>query len=242
MFQVFATDPDQAADQSAIIYSLHGQGASSEFGINENTGEISAHRRLDREKRSMWRFLVLATDEGGEGLTGFADVIIEVRDVNDNAPLFLCVSDGCFTGHIPEDSPADTPIMEMTAVDLDDPKAGLNAVLTYSIIQNVKNEINLNLFSIDSVSGTISTVLESLDREKEDKYLVVVEARDGGGLTGTGTATILVTDVNDHAPVFLQRIYTAFVSENASINSEVVVVSAVDRDEGEKCHSDVQHH
>uniref|UniRef100_A0A8D2PQA3 Cadherin domain-containing protein n=1 Tax=Zosterops lateralis melanops TaxID=1220523 RepID=A0A8D2PQA3_ZOSLA len=230
---VSATDPDQAADQNAISYSLHGQGASSEFSINENTGEISAHKRLDREKRSTWRFLVLATDEGGEGLTGFADVIIEVRDVNDNSPLFLCVSDGCFTGHIPEDSPADTPIMEMTAVDLDDPKAGINAVLTYSIIQNVKNEINLNLFSIDSVSGTISTVLGALDREKEDKYLVVVEARDGGGLTGTGTATILVTDVNDHAPVFLQRIYTAFVSENASINTEVVVVSAVDRDEGE---------
>ncbi|XP_010172162.2 neural-cadherin [Antrostomus carolinensis] len=233
VLKVSATDPDQAADQNAINYTLHGQGASSEFSINENTGEISTNKRLDREKRSTWRFLVLATDESGEGLTGFADVIIKVRDVNDNAPLFLCVLDGCFMGHVPEDSPADTPVMEMTAVDLDDPKAGMNAVLTYSIIQNVQNEINLNLFSIDSVSGTIYTVLGSLDREKEEKYLVVVEARDGGGLTGTGTATILVTDVNDHAPVFLQRIYTAFVSENASINTEVAVVSAVDRDEGE---------
>ncbi|NXG51462.1 CADN protein, partial [Psilopogon haemacephalus] len=233
VLKVSATDPDQAADQNAINYSLHGQGASSEFSIDENTGEISANKRLDREKRSTWRFLVLATDESGEGLTGFADVIIEVGDVNDNTPLFLCVLDGCFMGHIPEDSPADTPVMDMTAVDLDDPKAGRNAVLTYSIIQNVQNEINLNLFSIDSVSGTICTVLGALDREKEDKYLVVVEARDGGGLTGTGTATILVTDVNDHAPVFLQRIYTAFVSEDASINTEVAVVSAVDRDEGE---------
>ncbi|XP_042642142.1 neural-cadherin-like isoform X2 [Tyto alba] len=233
VLKVSATDPDQAADQNAINYSLHGQGASSEFSINENTGEISANKRLDREKRSVWRFLVLATDESGEGLTGFADVIIEVRDVNDNSPLFLCVLDGCFMGHIPEDSPADTAVMEITAVDFDDPKSGINAVLTYSIIQNVQNEINLNLFSIDSASGTIYTVLGSLDREKEDKYLVVVEARDGGGLTGTGTATILVTDVNDHAPVFLQRIYTAFVSENASINTEVAVVSAVDRDEGE---------
>ncbi|NXK44512.1 CADN protein, partial [Chauna torquata] len=233
VLKVSATDPDQAADQNAISYSLHGQGASSEFSINENTGEISANKKLDREKRSTWHFLVLATDESGEGLTGFADVIIEVRDVNDNGPLFLCVSDGCFMGHVPEDSPADTAVMEMTAVDLDDPKAGMNAVLTYRIIQNVQNEINLNLFSINSVSGTIYTMLGSLDREKEDEYLVVVEARDGGGLTGTGTATILVTDVNDHAPAFLQRIYTAFVSENASINTEVAVVSAVDRDEGE---------
>ncbi|XP_046766540.1 cHz-cadherin isoform X3 [Gallus gallus] len=233
VLKVSATDPDQEADQNALSYSLHGQGAGSEFSINENTGEISANRRLDREKRSTWRFLVLATDESGEGLTGFADVVIEVRDTNDNAPLFLCVSDDCFMGYVPEDSPADTAVMEMTAVDLDDPKASTNAVLTYRIIQNVQNEINLNLFSINPVSGTICTVLGSLDREKVDKYLLVVEARDGGGLTGTGTATILVTDVNDHAPVFLQRIYTAFVSENASINTEVAVVSAMDRDEGE---------
>ncbi|NXY89018.1 CADN protein, partial [Alcedo cyanopectus] len=233
VLKVSATDPDQAADQSAINYSLHGQGAGNEFSIDENTGEIHTNKRLDREKRPAWHLLVLATDESGEGLTGFADVIIEVRDVNDNAPLFLCMLDGCFVGHIPEDSPADTPVMDVTAVDLDDPKAGVNAVLTYSILQNVQNEINLNLFSIDSASGTIYTVLGSLDREKEDKYLLVVEARDGGGLSGTGTATILVTDVNDHAPVFLQKIYTAFVSENASVNTEVAVVSAVDRDEGE---------
>uniref|UniRef100_A0A8C3FEP6 Neural-cadherin n=1 Tax=Chrysemys picta bellii TaxID=8478 RepID=A0A8C3FEP6_CHRPI len=233
VLKVSATDPDQEADQSALCYSLHGHGANSEFCINEYTGEIYANKKLDREKRSIWRFLVLATDENGEGLTGFADVIIEVRDVNDNPPLFLCMSEGCFMGQVPEDSPADTTVMEMNAIDLDDPKAGKNAVLTYRIIQNVQNEINLNLFSINPVTGTICTVLGSLDREKEDKYLVVVEGRDGGGLTGTGTATILVSDINDHAPVFTRKMYTAFVSENASINTEITMVSATDRDEGE---------
>ncbi|CAM5089054.1 unnamed protein product [Eretmochelys imbricata] len=233
VLKVSATDPDQEADQSALCYSLHGYGANSEFCINEYTGEIYANKKLDREKRSIWRFLVLATDENGEGLTGFADVIIEVRDVNDNPPLFLCMSEGCFMGQVPEDSPADTTVMEMNAVDLDDPKVGKNAVLTYRIIQNVQNEINLNLFSINPVTGTICTVLGSLDREKEEKYLVVVEGRDGGGLTGTGTATILVSDINDHAPVFTRKMYTAFVSENASINTEVTMVAATDRDEGE---------
>uniref|UniRef100_A0ACB8FEA5 Uncharacterized protein n=1 Tax=Sphaerodactylus townsendi TaxID=933632 RepID=A0ACB8FEA5_9SAUR len=233
VLRISAIDPDQEADQSALRYSLHGQGAQSEFSIDEYTGEISANEKLDREKQSVWRFLVLATDEDGEGLTGFADVIIEVSDVNDNPPLFLCISDGCFVGQIPEDSPADSAIMEMSAVDPDDPRAGKNAVLTYSITQNIQNEINLNLFSISPVTGTIYTVLGSLDREKESKYLVVVEAKDGGGLTGTGTATILVTDINDHAPAFTQKIYTAFVSEDASLNSEIIELSAVDRDEGE---------
>ncbi|MGH0160427.1 UNVERIFIED_CONTAM: hypothetical protein FKN15_039322 [Acipenser sinensis] len=233
VLQVSATDPDQEADQSALRYSLHGQGANSEFTIEELTGNIYAQKKLDREERSVWRFLVLATDENGAGLTGFADVIVEVQDVNDNPPVFLCAVDGCFMGYIPENSPADTSIMEMTATDLDDPKAGKNAILTYRIVQNVRNEINLNLFSINPSTGTIYTVLRSLDREREDKYLVVVEARDGGGLTGTGTATILVSDINDHAPVFTQRMYTASVTENLDINSEVLVVSATDMDEGE---------
>lgn len=264
-FQVSATDPDQEADQTALRYSLHGQGAGGEFTIDERTGRIYAQRRLDREERPAWRFLVLATDEGGAGLTGFADVLLEVQDVNDNAPFFPCPAlevDGCFVGQVPENSPADTSVMEMRAMDLDDPNEGKNAMLTYSIIKNVRNEINLNLFSINASTGTIYTVLRSLDREVEDRYLVVVEARDGGGLAGTGTATIMVSDVNDHPPVFTQRLYTTQVSpaglfrrtsitvfhiiannsvvssgvqvtEDLEVNSEVLVVSATDGDEGE---------
>lgn len=213
--QVSATDPDQEADQTALRYSLHGQGAGGEFTIDERSGSIYGQRRLDREERPAWRFLVLATDEAGAGLTGFADVLLEVRDVNDNAPFFPCPAlqvEGCFVGRVPENSPADTSILEMRATDLDDPNVGGNALLTYSIIQNVRNEINLNLFSINGATGTIYTVLRSLDREEEQRYLVVVEARDGEGLAGTGTATIMVSDVNDHPPVFTQRLYSAQVS------------------------------
>ncbi|KAM8966841.1 neural-cadherin-like [Pelodytes ibericus] len=233
VLQVSATDPDQEADQAALRYSLHGQGATSEFSIDQFSGKIYVQRKLDREQRSVWHFLVLATDENGEGLTGFADVIVDVKDVNDNAPAFLCTSDGCFIGYIPENSPADTTVMEMTALDLDDPKSGRNAVLTYRIVQNVQNEINLNLFGIHPTTGSIYNVLGSLDREKEDKYMIVVEAQDGGGCTGTVTATILVSDVNDHVPVFTQKVYMAFIPENSGINSEVAVLYAVDQDEGE---------
>ncbi|KAK5861670.1 hypothetical protein PBY51_017128 [Eleginops maclovinus] len=236
ILEVSATDPDQEADQTALRYSLHGQGAGGEFTIDERTGRIYAQRRLDREERPAWRFLVLATDEGGAGLTGFADVLLEVRDVNDNSPFFPCPAlevDGCFVGQVPENSPADTSVMEMRAMDLDDPNEGKNAVLTYGIIKNVRNEINLNLFSINASTGTIYTVLRSLDREVEERYLVVVEARDGGGLAGTGTATIRISDVNDHPPVFTQRVYTSQVTEDLEVNSEVLVVSATDGDEGE---------
>ncbi|KAG8441759.1 hypothetical protein GDO86_010801 [Hymenochirus boettgeri] len=233
VLQVSATDPDEEADQSALRYSLHGQGANHEFVIDQFSGQIYVQRKLDREQRAVWHFLVLATDENGEGLTGFADVIIDVKDVNDNPPTFLCTVSDCFIGYLPENSPADTIVMDMTAFDLDDPKSGNNAILTYRIVQNVKNEINLNLFAIHPSTGSVYTILGSLDREKEDKYLIVVEAEDGGGLTGTGTATILISDVNDHAPIFTQHLYMAIVPENSPINSELALLYAWDLDEGE---------
>ncbi|TRZ03234.1 hypothetical protein DNTS_013628, partial [Danionella cerebrum] len=132
---VTASDPDKDADQEALRYSLHGQGAESEFIIDEVTGKIYAQRTLDREARAVWRFVVLATDEGGEGLTGFTDVIISVWDINDNAPIFACAPDSCH-GDIAENSPPGTSVMEMTATDLDDTAVGQNAMLAYRIVGN----------------------------------------------------------------------------------------------------------
>ncbi|MBN3309830.1 CADN protein, partial [Amia calva] len=232
VLQVTATDPDKDADQSALRYSLHGQGAESEFIIDEVTGKIYAQKTLNREERAVWRFVVLATDEGGEGLTGFTDVIINVWDINDNAPIFTCMPDNC-NGNVLENSPADTSVMEMTATDLDDTTVGQNAVLTYRIVGNAKNGINIDLFNINPTTGTIFVALGNLDREKVDKYFLVVEAKDGGGMTGTGTATIWVTDVNDHAPRFTSNLCNARISENRELNSAVMDVLATDADVGE---------
>ncbi|XP_058848728.1 neural-cadherin-like [Acipenser ruthenus] len=232
VLQVTAIDPDKDADQGALRYSLHGQGAESEFIIDEVTGKIYSQKTLNREERAVWRFVVLATDEGGEGLTGFTDVIINVWDINDNAPVFTCMPDNC-NGNVLEHSPVDTSVMEMTATDLDDTTVGHNAVLTYRIVGNAKNGIHLDLFSINPTTGTIFVAKGALDREKMDKYFFVVEAKDGGGMTGTGTATIWVTDVNDHAPKFTQHSCSARISENSDLNSAVLEVSATDADIGE---------
>lgn len=229
--QVTATDPDKDADQGAIRYSIHGQGAESHFVINDITGEMYAQRTMDREERAVWRFVVMATDEEGEGLTGFTDVIINVKDINDNAPTFTCGPDNCHSS-VAENSPSGTFVVEMTAVDLDDAAVGQNAILTYRITENAHNSDNVALFTIDSSTGTVSVAAEGLDREFADSHHVVVEARDGGGMTGTATVTIVVTDINDHVPKFIEDWCGARVPENTNEDAPILEVRAADPDAG----------
>lgn len=226
-----ATDPDKDADQGAIRYSIHGQGAESHFVINDITGEMYAQRTMDREERAVWRFVVMATDEEGEGLTGFTDVIINVWDINDNAPTFTCGPDNCHSS-IAENSPSGTFVTEMTAVDLDDAAVGQNAILTYRITENALSANNKELFTIDSSTGTISVATEGLDRELTDRHHVVVEARDGGGMTGTAAVTIVVTDVNDHVPKFVEDWCGARVPEGTNEDAPLLELRAVDPDAG----------
>ncbi|KAJ8002926.1 hypothetical protein DPEC_G00164040 [Dallia pectoralis] len=228
VLQVTATDPDKDADQAAMRYSLHGQGAESNFVINEITGEMYAQKTLDREERALWRFVVLATDEEGEGLTGFTDVIINVWDINDNAPTFACLPDGCY-GSVAENSLVGTVVMEMMAADRDDAAVGQNAIVTYRIVADSRAA---DLFTIDANTGTVSVATDGLDRELAERHHLVVEATDGGGMAGTATATIVVTDLNDHVPRFRDERCGARVSENSQPDSIVLELGAVDPDSG----------
>lgn len=125
-----ATDPDVDRN-SHIRYSLMGQFADDgTFVINEHTGEIHTTRALDRDPprgRPVWNFNVLAHDEidgssglglgiGGsrsdgdssESLTGYAEVRVIPRDINDNAPVF---DRNRLIGRVPEHSRAGNKII-----------------------------------------------------------------------------------------------------------------------------------
>lgn len=101
-----ADDPDSSRD-SNIQYSLNGQfHKDGTFKIDPYTGHIYLTRPLDRDKpygRPVWNFNVLAHDEPGKdsSLTGYAEVRVMPRDINDNAPVF---SENFLVGRVPEHS------------------------------------------------------------------------------------------------------------------------------------------
>ncbi|KAJ8335510.1 hypothetical protein SKAU_G00388520 [Synaphobranchus kaupii] len=110
--------------------------------------------------------------------------------------------------------------MTMTAWDADDPNTE-NAVLRYIIVKQSPNKPSPNMFYIDPEKGDIVTVISPklLDRETlpTTQYELEIVAKDMAGidvgLTGTATATITITDKNDHAPEFTHSLFQATVNE-----------------------------
>uniref|UniRef100_A0A6P7F1C7 Neural-cadherin-like isoform X3 n=1 Tax=Diabrotica virgifera virgifera TaxID=50390 RepID=A0A6P7F1C7_DIAVI len=243
VLRVTATDGDKDRPQN-IVYFLTGQGidpdnpANSKFDINRTTGEIFVLKPLDRDQpngRPQWRFTVFAQDEGGEGLVGYADVQVNLKDINDNAPIF---PQGVYFGNVTENGTAGMVVMTMTAVDYDDPSEGTNARLVYSIEKNViEEETGSPIFEIESETGVIKTAVCCLDRERTPDYSIQVVAMDGGGLKGTGTASIRVKDINDMPPQFTKDEWFTEVDETDGATlpeMPILTVTVHDEDETNK--------
>ncbi|XP_043069622.1 putative neural-cadherin 2 isoform X1 [Drosophila bipectinata] len=240
ILQVTATDGDVDRPIN-IVYFLTGQGidpdnpANSKFDINRTTGDIFVLKPLDRDQpngRPQWRFTVFAQDEGGEGLVGYADIQVNLKDINDNAPQF---PQGIYFGNVTENGTAGSPVMTMSAVDYDDPNESTNAKLIYSIEKNViEEETGAPIFEIEPETGLIKTAVCCLDRERTPDYSIQVVAMDGGGLKGTGTASIRVKDLNDMPPQFTKDEWFTEVDEtNGTYIPETPILTVTVQDEDE---------
>ncbi|KAG9341280.1 hypothetical protein JZ751_019382, partial [Albula glossodonta] len=126
-------------------------------------------------------------------------------------------------------------VTKVTATDADDPVYGNSAKLVYSILEGQP------YFSIDANTADIKVALQAMDREMREEYLVVIQAKDMGGhmggLSGTTTVTITLTDVNDNPPKFAKSLYEFIIAEDLGIGKAGGKVKANDRDIGDNARS-----
>ncbi|KAI3369879.1 hypothetical protein L3Q82_024688 [Scortum barcoo] len=221
------TDSDEG--EGNIKYTISGEGAGSIFIIDELTGDIHATERLDREEKAFYTLRAQARDRlSNDPLEPESEFVIKVQDINDSEPKFL---EGPYIGSVAELSPIGASVMKVTASDADDPTYGSSARVVYSVLDGEK------FFTVDKNTGIIMTAVADLDRETQDRYELVVKATDMagqmGGLSGSTTVTIVITDVNDNPPRFPQKMYQFSVSEGAAVGTPVGRVIATDADMGE---------
>uniref|UniRef100_A0A8C1Z0A9 Cadherin 7b n=1 Tax=Cyprinus carpio TaxID=7962 RepID=A0A8C1Z0A9_CYPCA len=209
-----------------VRYVLTGSGASSIFTIDEKTGDIHATKRLDREEQGYYTLHAQAVDSKTNApVEDESEFIVKVQDINDNEPKFL---DGPYTAGVPEMSPLGTMVVQVTATDADDPTYGNSARVVYSIIHGQP------YFSVEPKTGIIRTALPNMDRETRNQYVLIIQAKDMvgqmGGLSGTTSVTVTLTDVNDNPPRFSRKSYQYSVLESVPVPSVVAKLKATDAD------------
>lgn len=204
---------------SRIKYHLSGNN-SDMFSMGLHTGVLTIKGRLDREQQSEYRLQVHAVDGGGRSCT--TDVLISIKDVNDNAPQF---SNSVYKVSIPEDAKINTLITRLSAIDKD---AGINKQVKFRL----KNPDD-NFLKIDMNNGIIS-LTKTLDREIKESYNVTVVAYDKGfpRLSSSATLNIKLLDVNDNPPEFEHTLYMGDVREDNGVGTSVVRVLATSKDAG----------
>ncbi|XP_061209965.1 protocadherin beta-4-like [Neopsephotus bourkii] len=222
VLKVVATDND-AGVNGDISYQISqaGDQSHSAFMIDPRNGEIKLTKSLDFEAAENHELSVQATDGGG--LSAICRVLVEVVDVNDNAPELVVSS---FNSPIPENALPGTVVALFTVRDRDSGSNGkiscaLEDQLSFSLRPAYKNYFEL-------------VTVSALDREERAQYILTVTAADAGSppLTTTQTFTVDISDMNDNAPVFNQTSYTMYVRENNVPTVLVGTVSAVDADMG----------
>ncbi|XP_062045919.1 protocadherin alpha-6-like [Lepus europaeus] len=154
-------------------------------------------------------------------------VEVEVRDVNDNPPVFSVKEQKL---SIPESRLLDSRFPLEGASDAD---TGANAVLTYKLSPSEFFALDVKTNSDDNTQ--IGLVLrKSLDREEVPEHNLLLVATDGGKpeLTGSVQLRITVLDVNDNAPSFQHSEYKVRIFENSDNGTTVIRLNASDPDEG----------
>ncbi|KAM9356718.1 uncharacterized protein ABDE67_004302 [Symphorus nematophorus] len=196
---------------------------------------LVTEQNLDREKRSRYNITVTATDEGLPVLSSRKTVVLDVTDINDNAPAF---SQSVYTTQIMENN---SPGVAMLQIHATDPDQGQNARISYFLIDG---EVSGNpvsaYFSVNTESGVIQS-LRSLDYEQVKEYKIRVKAQDGGSppLSSNTTVIVRVQDQNDNPPQVLYPVQTGgslvaeMVPRSADVGYLVTKVVAVDVDSGQ---------
>ncbi|XP_006872514.1 PREDICTED: cadherin-related family member 1 [Chrysochloris asiatica] len=171
---------------------------------------------IDFEKSTVLTFKLLAIEVNTpEKFSSTADVVIQLRDTNDNVPTF---TSHYYIARIPENAPGNSNVVAVTAVD---PDTGPWGKVKYSIYGT-----GSELFLIHPSSGIIYTQpWASLDAETTARYNFYVKAEDLEGRYSLAEVFIALLDVNDHHPQFTQNI-----QEKTMVLGTPLKIEATDHD------------
>ncbi|XP_007470377.1 PREDICTED: protocadherin-15, partial [Lipotes vexillifer] len=220
VIQLTAVDADEGSN-GEITYEIL-VGAQGDFIINKTTGLITIAPGVELIVGRTYALTIQAADNAppAERRHSICTVYIEVLPPNNQSPprfpqlmYSLEISEAMRVGAV---------LLNLQATDREgDP-------ITYAI----ENGDPQRVFNLSETTG-ILTLGKALDRESTDRYILIVTANDGRpDGTSTATVNVVVTDVNDNAPVFDPYLLRNLSVVEEEANAFVGQVWATDADAG----------
>lgn len=237
LFILQAEDP--VTEQPITSFELVAPKELEYFHISERTGEVILKKRLDyealAESGSAEFELQVRANSADRQRSTISRVNITVENVNDNSPIF---DQSSYHATIIENKGHPEPVLQVRAQDKD---AALNArderLGYHKIIYSLQGE-HAMLFEINNLTGQIIVARnQTIDRERTPSIRLQVKAEDSPGKPTDAKQSVVellidVLDVNDNAPEFTKKVYSAVIPENALKMETVLQLEATDADEG----------
>ncbi|XP_060904174.1 protocadherin alpha-8-like [Labrus mixtus] len=187
---------------------------------------LIVQKSLDREAARSHSLVLTALDGGKPPKTGNVNILVNVLDINDNAPVF---SQDVYSVMLDENAPVGTAVAQVNATDLDD---GPNGEVVYSFSNSVSHRL-LKTFDINPSTGEI-TVKGLINYEEKDRYEIEIQASDKGlaPLVTQKSVIIKIVDVNDNAPEIEVTSFSSSIPEDSRPGTTVALISVNDLDSG----------
>ncbi|GFN94954.1 cadherin-23, partial [Plakobranchus ocellatus] len=204
---------------------------SNKFTIDAETGQVYfTAGSLDFESDQRTYSLAVSATDGGN-LTTSTQLVLTVTDINDNIPEFLASTEN--ERYIQEGQQFFNPSLIVQARDMD-AFGSKNSKIVYSISD--ANDSLKRHFLINNETGEIGLSMpfnfETMDKDLDGLVSFIVVATDMGepAQSASINISVIVTDVNDESPEFMNTSYFISVSENTPKDSYLLSVHAIDGD------------
>ncbi|XP_029644863.2 protocadherin gamma-B1-like [Octopus sinensis] len=194
--------------------------------------EIILTEELDREIKDTYFVQIIAKDGGSPPKLGVSNVQIIVTDENDNAPIF---AQNTYNISLNNTHQTRKPIVRLQASDID---AGRNGKVSYHFGTKTTPLAKL-YFKLNNATGEVF-LSNDFSFNRKHKYLLYIDARDGGSPSMSSTAILQINIENqDNSSPSIELNFfsqtnedTASISEDVDIGSFVAYVKVIDNDIG----------
>ncbi|XP_025773626.1 cadherin-23-like [Puma concolor] len=204
-------------DNDPLVFGVSGEEASRFFAVEPDTGVVWLRQPLDRETKSEFTVEFSVSDHQGV-IT--RKVNIQVGDVNDNAPTF---HNQPYSVRIPEvGAPSDL-------VSCGDPDRGAGGGILrrshppseFLAVSDAQHGIiNIHRVLVYKSSGRHQMTKIATDQDKTRP------------LSTLANLAIIITDVQDMDPIFINLPYSTNIYEHSPPGTTVRVITAIDQDKG----------